>query len=57
MNTFELIVAETIGKVGLISLNRPKQLNALNDQLMSELGAALDAFEGDDNIGLSLIHI
>lgn len=55
MNAFELIVAETIGKVGLISLNRPKQLNALNDQLMSELGAALDAFEGDDNIGCIVI--
>ena len=55
MNTFELIVAETIGKVGLISLNRPKQLNALNDQLMSELGAALDAFEGDDDIGCIVI--
>jgi len=55
MNNFELILAETIGKVGLISLNRPKQLNALNDQLMSELGAALDAFEADDNIGCIVI--
>ena len=55
MNTFELILAEIIGKVGLITLNRPKQLNALNDQLMSELGAALDAFEADDNIGCIVI--
>ena len=55
MNNFELILAETIGKVGLISLNRPKQLNALNDQLMSELGTALDAFEADDNIGCIVI--
>ncbi|MER2540464.1 MAG: enoyl-CoA hydratase [Azonexus sp.] len=55
MNNFELILAETIGKVGLISLNRPKQLNALNDQLMSELGAALDQFEADDNIGCIVI--
>jgi enoyl-CoA hydratase len=55
MNTFELILAEIIGKVGLITLNRPKQLNALNDQLMSELGAALDAFEADEHIGCIVI--
>ena len=55
MNTYELILAEIIGKVGLISLNRPKQLNALNDRLMSELGAALDAFEADENIGCIVI--
>ena len=49
-------------KVGIITLNRPKQLNALNDQLMNELGAALKAFDADEKIGcmivtLSLIHI
>ena len=38
-------------KVGVITLNRPKQLNALNDQLMNELGAALKAFDADDNFG------
>ncbi|MEP7058264.1 MAG: enoyl-CoA hydratase [Caldimonas sp.] len=38
-------------KVGLITLNRPKQLNALNDALMDELGAALRAFDADDAIG------
>jgi enoyl-CoA hydratase len=36
-------------------LNRPKQLNALNDQLMTELGAALKAFDGDDGIGCMII--
>jgi enoyl-CoA hydratase len=50
-----MIIAETIGKVGLIRLNRPKQLNALNDQLMTELGAALGHFEADDNIGCIVI--
>jgi enoyl-CoA hydratase len=55
MNNFELILTEAVGKVGLITLNRPKQLNALNDQLMSELGAALDAFETDENIGCIVI--
>ena len=42
-------------KVGVITLNRPKQLNALNDQLMNELGAALKAFDADDNIGCMII--
>ncbi len=38
-------------KVGIITLNRPKQLNALNDRLMDELGAALKAFDADEKIG------
>jgi enoyl-CoA hydratase len=38
-------------KVGVITLDRPKQLNALNDQLMDELGAALRAFDADAAIG------
>ncbi|MFD2470839.1 enoyl-CoA hydratase [Amycolatopsis silviterrae] len=38
-------------KTGLIQLNRPKQMNALNDQVMDELGAALLAFDEDENIG------
>jgi enoyl-CoA hydratase len=38
-------------KVGIITLNRPKQLNALNGQLMDELGAALKAFDADEKIG------
>lgn len=39
------------GKVGVITLNRPKQLNALSPQLMVELGQALKAFDADDAIG------
>ena len=42
-------------KVGIITLNRPKQLNALNDQLMDELGQALKAFDADDKIGCIII--
>ncbi|WP_409180833.1 enoyl-CoA hydratase [Amycolatopsis sp. VS8301801F10] len=38
-------------KTGLVRLNRPKQMNALNDQLMDELGAALLAFDQDESIG------
>ncbi len=42
-------------KVGVITLNRPKQLNALNDQLMTELGTALKAFDADEKIGCIII--
>src|SRR5512147_855137 len=48
---YENILTETRGRVGLITLNRPKQLNALNDALMNELGDALAACEKDDGIG------
>jgi enoyl-CoA hydratase len=49
--TYENIRVETRGPVGLITLNRPKQLKALNAALMGELAQALDAFEADDAIG------
>ena len=42
-------------KVGIITLNRPKQLNALNDQLMDELGQALKAFDADEKIGCIIL--
>ena len=42
-------------KVGVITLNRPKQLNALNDQLIDELGAALKAFDADEKIGCMIV--
>ncbi|AOJ82469.1 enoyl-CoA hydratase [Burkholderia sp. MSMB617WGS] len=48
---YENILVETRGRVGLITLNRPKALNALNDALMDELGAALKAFDADEGIG------
>jgi enoyl-CoA hydratase len=53
---YELIEVRTEGgKVGIVTLNRPKQLNALNNQLMDELGAALKAFDADANIGCMII--
>ncbi len=52
---YEFILAETRGKVGLITLNRPKQLNALNAQLMQELAAAMYAFDADEGIGAIVI--
>jgi len=48
---YENILVETRGRVGLITLNRPKALNALNDALMDELGNALAQFDADENIG------
>lgn len=49
--TYQTLLTETRDRVGLVTLNRPKALNALNDQLMDELGSALLAFDGDDAIG------
>ena len=49
--SYQFILTETRGRVGLITLNRPKQLNALNDALMDEMGAALLAFDADETIG------
>lgn len=53
--SFETIIAERRGKVGLVTLNRPKALNALNEQLISELNQALGDFESDPAIGCSVI--
>jgi len=49
--TYANILVETDGAVGLIRLNRPKALNALNAELIAEMNAALDAFEADEAIG------
>ena len=53
--TYENILSDTRGKVGVITLNRPKALNALSPALMNELAAALDAFEADEGIGCIVI--
>jgi enoyl-CoA hydratase len=52
---YENIIVETRGKVGLIRLNRPQALNALNRGLMTDLTHALNAFEADANIGCIVI--
>ena len=53
---YEMITVRTeADKVGIITLNRPKQLNALNDQLMTELGDALNAFDANEAIGCMII--
>jgi enoyl-CoA hydratase len=53
--TNRTILTETHGRVGLIRLNRPAQLNALNDELMDALGAALLAFDGNADVGAILV--
>jgi enoyl-CoA hydratase len=51
----ETIIVETKGKVGIIRLNRPQALNALNAKVNEEMNAAIDAFEADDNIGCVIL--
>jgi len=53
--SYHTIIVERRGRVGLIQLNRPQALNALNSPLFAELGYAVDEFELDDNIGCMLI--
>jgi enoyl-CoA hydratase len=55
MSTDETILTETRGRVGLITLNRPKALNALNLQVMADVVAALEAFDRDPGIGCIVI--
>ena len=53
---YEFITVRTeADQVGVITLNRPKQLNALNNELMDELGQAMKAFDGDDAIGCMVL--
>jgi len=52
---YENTIVETDAGVGIIRLNRPKALNALNDALIAEMSSALDAFEADDAIGCILL--
>ncbi|RXF70320.1 enoyl-CoA hydratase [Hansschlegelia zhihuaiae] len=52
---FETLIVETRGGVGLITLNRPKALNALNATMIRELGEALAAFEANEAVGAVVI--
>ena len=53
--SYENIIVETRGRVGLVRLNRPQALNALNRALLQELGEAVDAFDADDKVGCMVI--
>lgn len=50
-----LVKVETRGRVGLLTLNRPKVLNALSNEVIDELSAAVQAFEEDENIGAMVL--
>src|ERR1035438_4081153 len=53
--SYQNIIVETKGRVGIIRLNRPQALNALNRALIMELTQAIDGFEADAAIGCMLI--
>ena len=53
--SYEFINTEIKGRVALITLNRPRQMNALNAKLMQELAAALYGFDADDGVGCIVI--
>jgi len=53
--SYETIIVETRGKVGLITLNRPQALNALNSTLLTEVNRALDDFDADRNVGCIVV--
>jgi enoyl-CoA hydratase len=53
--TYQNIIVETQGRVGIIRLNRPQALNALNKALIAELTQAIEAFDADDKIGCLLL--
>jgi enoyl-CoA hydratase len=55
MSTFEYIIVESKGAVGILTLNRPKMLNALSFGVFSEIAAAIDDLEADDKIGCILL--
>lgn len=52
---YETILVDREGAVGVITINRPDAMNALNDQVMNEIAAALDEFEADTSIGCLVI--
>ena len=52
---YENILVETRGGVGIVTLNRPEALNALNSALVADVGQALDVFEADKNIGCIIL--
>ena len=50
-----VVLTEVQGRVGIIRINRPEALNALNDDVVNGIGAAVDAFEADENIGCMVL--
>ncbi|MBB3315314.1 enoyl-CoA hydratase [Rhizobium sp. BK181] len=52
---YETLIVETRGAVGLITLNRPQALNALNSTVLKELLQAYEAFQADDAVGAMVL--
>ena len=55
MGSYETILVEHRGPVGLVTLNRPQALNALSDRLMAELDAALTELDADDSVAATVV--
>ena len=55
MTDYQYILVERDEKVGIVTLNRPKELNALRTDLVSELATALEEFDRDEEIGCMII--
>ena len=55
MADYETVLTERHGRVGIVTMNRPKALNALNRQLVDDIVAALRAFDDDDGIGSMIL--
>jgi enoyl-CoA hydratase len=53
--SYENILVETRGRVGIVRLNRPQRMNALNDALAAELGVALGVLDSDSSIGVIVL--
>jgi enoyl-CoA hydratase len=54
-NSYEYILTKTEGRVGIVQLNRPKVLNALNQELMGEIMTALEVFDSSDEVGCMVL--
>ena len=55
MANYEMILTRTEGRVGIVQINRPDALNALNAQVLSETADALRSFDADDSIGCMIL--
>lgn len=55
MSTYKNILVRQEGRVGLVQINRPKAMNALNSPTMAEVAAVLRAFDADDSIGCMVL--
>ncbi len=53
--SYTTILTETRGRVGLVTLNRPEAMNALNPTILGELMDALEAFDADENVGAMVV--